>query len=251
MLFFDSNCFIGMRSIIAKGSFYDVGTLVKKMEFCNIEKAMVYSSLAEEYHPMVGNEQILKDIKNYKCQLYPVWVVMPEITNEFLEPSILLRKMMLNNVKMVRMFPGKLSHNYIFSPISCGNLFNILESHKIPLMIGIDQTDYEYIYNVASKYKNIPIILTNVGYRSDRILYPLLEKYNNIYIETSSYKVNFGIEAICKYIGAKRLIFGSGLPVYSAGSAIAMITYSALKYEEKELIAKGNIVNILEAVDYE
>lgn len=250
MFFFDANCSIGMRSIITKNSFYNVDILLKEMEKCNIKNAMVYSTLAEEYHPIVGNERLIRDIKKYKS-LNPVWVILPHHTREFYDPSELIGKMKINNVKMVRVFPNKDSHNYCLSDWSCGELLNMLDKNKIPLIIGMDQVGYDIIFNIAKKYSKIPLILSNVGYRADRFLYPLLDKYDNIYIETSSYKVNFGIETICQFFGAKRLIFGTGLPVYCAGSAITMITHAMIKNKEKIQIARENIEHILKEVEYE
>lgn len=250
MFFFDSNCSIGMRSIIIKGSFYDIETLLNKMKICNIQDAMVYYSLSEEYHPIVGNEKLIKDIEKHNS-LHPVWVIMPNNTGEFYDPLDLIKMMKTNDVKMVKAFPGKSAHNYSFSSWGCGKLLGMLNDHKIPLMIGMEQLDYDIIYNLARDYKSLPLILTNVGYRADRYLYPLLEKYCNIYIETSSYKVYFGIEAICAIFGARRFVFGTGLPVYSAGSAVTMITHLTIKDEEKAMIAGDNMKWLLGDVSYE
>lgn len=248
--FFDSNCSIGMRSVPIRGSFCDVKTLLKRMEICKIEDAMVYHNLAEEYHPKKGNEALMEAIKGYG-NLHPVWVVMPNDAGEFYDPDELISLLRKNNVKMVRVFPSKGSHNYSLFLRGSQTLLKALDEHRIPLMIGMDQISYEEISNIASIYNNIPLILTNTGYRADRYLYPLLESFGNIYVETSSYKVHFGIEALCKKFGAERLIFGSGLPLYSAGSAVTMITHLLLPDEDKIKIAGGNLRRLLGGVIYE
>lgn len=220
------------------------------MKVCGISKAMVYHSMAEEYHPMPGNKTLIKEIKEHK-NLSPVWVVMPNHTKEFLDPIDLIKSMKQNNVKMVRMFPGKAVHNYGFSSLFCGDLLKVLNEFKIPLIIGMDQCEYEEVYVVADEYRDLPIILTDVGYRGDRYLYPLLEKLPNIYIESSSYKAVYGIEAVCKYFGSERFVFGTGMPLYSPGSAITMITHADISNKDKRKIARENLLNLLEGIVYD
>ena len=220
------------------------------MEICRIQEAMVYHSLAEEYHPKKGNEVLVEILKGYS-NLHPVWVVMPNDTGEFYDPGDLIGLLKANNVRMVRAFPAKSAHNYSLFTKGSRALLAALNEHRIPLMIGMDQIDYDEVFRIASEYKDIPLIITNTGYRADRYLYPLLESFRNVYVETSSYKVHFGIEALCAKFGADRFIFGSGLPVYSAGSAVTMITHLLLPDEYKEKIAGGNLRRLLEGVIYE
>lgn len=248
--FFDSNCSIGMRNVLLKGSFTDIKSLLRRMEICRIREAMVYHSLAEEYHPKKGNEVLMETIKDYS-NLYPVWVVMPNDTGEFYDPYNLIELLKANNVKMVRAFPAKNAHNYSLFTRGSRALLAVLNEHKVPLMIGMDQIDYDAVSSITSEYKDIPLILTNTGYRADRYLYPLLDSFRNIYIETSSYKVHFGIEALCARFGTGRLIFGSGLPVYTAGSAVTMITHLLLPDEDKKKIAGDNLRHLLGGVIYD
>lgn len=242
MYFIDVNCSIGMRSIMTKGSFYDIKNLIKRMTTCGIAEAMVYHAMAEEYHPKAGNERLISVIKDY-YNLHPVCVVMPNATEEFLTPKLMIEFMKTNCVKLVRAFPDK--HNYILSTRYSSELLEVLNEYKIPLMIGMDQLDCNNIYEIALHYKKLPLILTNVGYRADRYIYPLLEKTENIYIETSSYKVNFGIESLCRRFGSNRLIFGSGAPIYSIGSAVTMITHLDISDKDKEAIAGNNLKHLL------
>lgn len=248
--FLDSNCMIGMRSVILKGSFYKTDDLLKHLNKCFIREAMVYHKMAEEYHPGIGNKVLMDEIEGYD-NLYPVWVVMPNITKEFIEMDELINMMKKNKVKMVRIFPNKSAQNFSLSPWCSGTLFHILEKHRIPLMIGMDQVDYEQVYNLAKDYENLPIILTNTGYRADRHIYPLLQRFENIFVETSSYKVHFGLEAICKLFGPEKLIFGSGLPIYSGGSAVTMITHLKLDEKDKRKIAGDNLRCLLGGVSYD
>jgi hypothetical protein len=70
-----------------------------------IGKALVYHSLAREYNPQVGNDEVLKETGKEPA-LFPAWVVLPHHTGEFPEPKKLVSVMKAANVRAVRVFPG-------------------------------------------------------------------------------------------------------------------------------------------------
>lgn len=247
LTFFDCNCQFGRRGIVHPGSFYSVEDLVAKMDAYGIGKAMVYHSMAREYHPRVGNEMLTEGIKKHP-QLYPVWVLMPHHTMEFPEPQDLARQMKAHGVKAVRMFPGDWEQNYSLSEWNCGALLEMLEQFRIPLMIGLDQLGWDRVHELCTNHPDLRLILTELDYRIDRNVYPLLKKFPHLYLETIGYKVHNGIEEICRSFGAGRLIFGSNMPVISGAAAVSMVSYACISEEEKRLIACENLEQLLGGV---
>ena len=237
--FFDCNCCIGRRGIVNPGSFYTADELERKMQHYGIGKALVYHSLAKEYSPVMGNELLQEEIKGHPS-LYPVFVVMHHHTQEFPRPDELIRSMRASGVKAVRMFPGQGEQNYSLAQWNCGELFTVLQEYRIPVMLGLDSTDWNGFYDLLSSYPRLNVIMTQADYRIDRNLYSILDKFDNLFIEIMGYKVHSGIEEICRRFGAHRLIFGSGMPVYS-GAAVCMVTYARISAEEKMQIASGNL----------
>jgi predicted TIM-barrel fold metal-dependent hydrolase len=245
--YYDCSCIIGRRNIVDPGSFYKVEDLVKKMNHYGIKKALVYHSMAREYDPLIGNSLIMNEINGYK-NLIPVWVVMHHHTGEFPGPEELAEKMKKSGIKAVRMFPSPTEHNYSIADWNCGELFSMLEKYRIPLFIGADQIKWNEINELFCNHPEIRVVYTDVGYGCNRNLYATIEKHNNLSIETYSYKVHRGIEEICRRFGAKRLIFGSGSPIYSGGSAICMINYAEITIKEEQMIAGENLEKLLEGV---
>jgi predicted TIM-barrel fold metal-dependent hydrolase len=246
--FFDCNCSFGMRGVVDPGSFYKVEDLVKRMESYGIEKALVYHSMAREYSPKEGNRMLIEEIKPYK-QLIPLWTIMPHHTGEFPTPSELIKEMKENEIKAATMFPAASEQGFSLANWNCGELLSALEKHRIPLIIAMDQfASWNEIYDFCSSYHGLSVVLTNVTYRIDRNLYPILKKLDNIYIETSGYKAHNGIEEICAAFGAKRLIFGSGMPVFSGSAAVSVLNYARISNKEKQSIAFENLNNILGGV---
>lgn len=245
--FFDCSCSAGMRGILNPGSFYTFGDLTQKVNDYGIKKALVYHSMAREYHPVTGNRMLMDEVGNHPC-LYPVWVVMHHHTGEFPGPEKLIGQMKENNVRAVRMFPGVSDQNYCIAEWNCGELFAVLEKHEVPLMIGLEQLTWNELYELCSNHPGLRIILTEVNYRINRNLYTLLKKFEYLYIETMGYKVHHGIEEICEKLGAQRLVFGSGMPLYPGGAAVSMINYARISEKEKRMIAHENLENLLGGV---
>lgn len=246
--FFDCNCSFGRRAVVNPGSFHDIGTLVEKMEYYGIDNALVYHSLAREYDPLEGNRLLLDEIKPY-ANLEPVWTVMPHYTFEFPEPVELMKDMKAGKIKVVTMFPSASDQFFSMADWNCGELLDMLEKHRIPLRMGMEQfSSFNEMHDLCERHSDLPVILVNVNYRINRNLYSILKKFRNLYIETGGYKVHRGIEEICSLFGAQRLVFGSGMPVTSGAAAVSMINYAGISRKEKEMIASLNLLSLLGGV---
>jgi len=241
--FFDCNATVGKRRIKNPGSFNETDELIRKMKYYGIEKALVRHSLASEYDPMTGNLALSEEIKNHP-EFKKTWVILPHHTGEFPTPAKLKELLKTNNVSAVALYPK--DHMYSLNDIVCGDLFNMAEDCCLPIFINHDQIpDYKVLYDVLTTHPKLRLILTDLHYNTSRTLYPMLEKFENLFIETIGFKVHNGIEDICRQFGANRLIFGTCAPVYSGGAAIAMITYAPINPEEKTMIASKNIEKLI------
>ena len=238
--FFDCDCILGRRNKVQPGSFWETDQLLAEMDRLGIAKALVYHAEALEYHPTPGNFTLMEEIKD-QPRLEPVWIVLPNHTGDFFEPDELIGLLKQHDVHFVRMFPSANNHNYAFTEWCCGALFAALEQAGVTLMIGLDQTNWEGIRAVAMAHPKLKILVANVAYREDRNLYPVLKQCENIYIETLAYKTTGGIDEVARRFGVERLVYGSGLPIFSAAAATAMIRYLSLPDEDKSKIAARNL----------
>lgn len=245
--FFDCNCMIGSRGVYFKNTVYEKNGILNKMDFIGIKKALATSSFSYEYNPLYGNKQIIKETKD-EDKLLPVWAVLPNSCNEFICEEDLPREMKQNDVKFVRMSPETERFSHSLNELVSGKLLSVLEECSIPILMDYDLSIYNEIVDMLSNHPNLKIIFLNTGYRINRYFYPLMENFKNVYVETSGFKQYMGIEGIVKTFGAERLIFGSGMPLFSTGSAVTMITHADIKSREKEMIAYKNLENLLEGV---
>jgi len=240
--FFDCNCVVGDSRNRSYGVNYNLKNLLYKMDLYGIDKALAYHFAAKEYEAKAGNASLAEEIKDTP-NLYPVWVVMHHHTDEFYTPPELIELLRQKNIRAVKIYPY--TAQFSVEKWNCGELFSALEKNKVLLLIDADQLPVSELHQMLSDYPALNVVLTAVGYRMDRNLQALMKIFPRLYVETYSYKVNDGIEILCEKFGAHRLVFGSGMPVFSGGSAVSMIRYARISDDEKRLIAYENLKNLL------
>ena len=242
--FFDCNCSVGKRSRPAPGTFSHPQDLKNRMQRYGIEKALVYHSMAREYDPETGNRMILAEIRDDPT-LLPVWVTMHHHTGECLVPGTLVDRLVQHKIRAVRMFPAQADQNFSIAEWNCGELLGALADAGVVLLIGMNQLTWDELNQLCGNHPKLKVIFTDLNYRIDRNIYALLDRHPALHLESGGYKVHNGIEEICGRFGAQRLVFGSGMPMYSGASAVSMIRYARISEREKSLIAFGNLSALL------
>jgi predicted TIM-barrel fold metal-dependent hydrolase len=75
-----------------------------------------------------------------------------------------------------------------------------------------------------------------------------LERYPHVYVDTSQYLLDGGIEALVADYGARRVLFGSGFPESYFGGMMMALKHAEIPLAAKRSIAHGNLSRILEEV---
>ena len=246
--FFDANASFGRRSFRQPGSFTEKSELLRQMERFRIRKALVWHSLAKEYDPAAGNEVLLQETADHPA-LIPLLTVLPHYTGEFPPPEQLAAYLRKSHIRAVTMFPSLANHGFGLSELSCGVLFDMLETYRIPLFLSLDQTGgLEAFGSLVLRRPKLRLVLTNVNFRVERELYPILAQCENVWVETSGYRPFCGLEEACRRFGAERFVFGSGMPTVSAASSVSLLTYADISQADKCKIAFQNLDRLFEEV---
>ncbi len=243
---FDANCMLGRLIRPEPGFPLSVEALLAVMDDFEIAEALVYHSLSKEYHPAEGNALLMDEIAE-AGRLHPAWVVMPSHTAELPDEEELIGQMLLRNVRAARVFPHPDSHNVPLKPWAADRLLRALQGERIPLFVDREELDWDTVQRLCADYPALPLVLTSVGYREDRFLYPLWEQFDNLYIDLSMYCGHGAVEEVVRRFGAERLLFGTRLPYFTPGSAIAMLSYAGISRSDKRLIAGDNLRGLLAA----
>jgi predicted TIM-barrel fold metal-dependent hydrolase len=145
------------------------------------------------------------------------------------------------NIRGLYAFPE--DHGYVLDAIVFGDLFEELVHRSIPLFI---KPDWHRIYSLLSQFPKLTIVAVGHGpHGDDRFFRPLIERYKNFYIDTSTYLQDGGIEAFCNKYGAGRMLFGTGYPGNCIGGPILRILKADIEESQREMICHGNIKRIL------
>ncbi|MCB9107361.1 MAG: amidohydrolase family protein [Anaerolineales bacterium] len=245
--FFDAYCALGHMSAPVFGQeFATAAALSAALSEAHISEALVYSPAAYEYDPSVGNQMLQADLADHP-NMHPCWVLLPPATGEMPPLPQLLSLMQQQNVRAVRLCPSPARNNFSLAAWSAGPLLQALAEAAVPLFLDLSEVTWSEVAALLSDYATLPLVLTGVTYRLDRYLYPLWSQHQNLYVDTSGYQGFYAIEAVVTRFGSERLLFGTNMPVYSPGAAIAAVTYADISDGAKSLIAGGNLRRLLEA----
>lgn len=251
--FIDSNCMLG-RWKKSKGiCFYKVKDLLDCMDKYRISRSLVFSSFAKYSEIQTGNNILIKNIKGFD-RLIPCAVAIPHHSSEFPPPKDFCKYLADNEIRAVRIFP--VIHNAAFYTWLWESLFFELQKRKIPVFVDFslnhwsEEVDWNQIYKFCETFPELPMIMVRIGIKYDRYIYALLKRFKNLYIETSYYLVNNGLEKVTANFGAGKLIFGTGMPVFNPSPPIMMVNLAGIKQKDKEMIAGKNLLNLLDRVDF-
>jgi hypothetical protein len=239
--FYDCNVQVGPCSSPVTENPLTAREIMDRLEPMGIRRALVYHALSKELHPAEGNPAVLKEIEG--MPLAACWVAMPDHTGEVPYPAAFIAQMKAAGAKAVRLYPGL--HQWSLADWCAGRLLSAFESNQVPVFLEMNQTGYEQVASLLAAHPNLRLVLMQTSYRCDRFIYPLLERYDHLHIETSSYVVSGGIEAICSRFGARRLVFGTGMPYTEPGAAVSLVSYADIADSDKQLIASGNLEGLL------
>lgn len=242
--FVDCNMTVGQPNTVSGWRLYDSGEIAAEAQRCGIRRGLAWCSAALDLHPIDGNME-MDHICNTESFYLPVWVVMPHHTGEFWSPDELRQKLEQAGCAAVRLVPKYNMLSYSLRDWCCGELLTMLEHAGIPALLDADQADWDTVHEVCRAHPALKLVITNLYYRQARYLFPLLKLHPGLYLETSGLK-SFGLlQSFCEQVGAEKLLFGSNLGTFSAGSAVCIVTYALISQKEKEAIAWRNLETLL------
>ena len=244
--FFDCDCSIGRMAIPQPGTFARVDELLAEMDYCGVERALVYHSLARDHSPALGNEMLLRELAGQE-QLAPCWVVLPHHTGEMPPPDQLLAQMRAAGVRAARIFPAPTGHKWSLADWSAGPLLSALESERVPLLVHADQIGWDALHRMATSHPDLPIIVNGTRYDELRTVYPLLAALPNLHFDICWMVTHFGLEDLVARFGARRLLFATRMPMFGAGPALTHLLYAGLSDTDRALIAGENLDRLLAA----
>jgi len=208
--------------------------LLEEMDRFGIARALVSHFTAEEYDVAEGNAALARDMDQ---RFVPAWSASPE-------PCI-LTQLEQHKPKAVRLWFSPLRHNFSSAPWSAGELYEYLQQRAILMTVSREELEWNTLAAILQDFPKLRVLLLNVGYRSDRYLLPLLERFAGLYFDSTSYVAHRQFESFVQNHGPERILFGSRLPLYTPGAAMAVLATARIPDDARLAIAGGNLRRLL------
>ena len=243
---FDGNLRLGMRSQHEPGEPTTVDALLAEMDRLDVARALVRHRAAVETTPDDANRRVL-DQTAHTDRLIPSCSLLPEATRETGVPDDTVDELITRGVRAVWLYPK--THGYTLRDWCSGSLLSALERRRLPLFILRDEMDPGELVEVLTRHPALDVVLANISYRMNRVLYPLFAAHANLHVDLGAPNASCGfIEEVVRRFGADRLVFGTGFPDHEAGPAITYLTYADVSDNDRRRIAAGNLDAMIEGV---
>jgi uncharacterized protein len=238
---FDCNACFGDSARPAFRYARTAAALEEEMDFSGIDEALVYHAGMRFGDPAAWNSRLSAEIAG-RPRLRPTWAILPSQTGEQPEPRAFLLAMAESGVRALRAFPQE--QHYPLDGSTFGPLLEMLADRRIPLLV---KDNLAAIGRLLGEFPDLTVVAVSQGPHSlERYLRPLVERYPNLYIDTSCYLVEGLIEELCGRYGPDRLLYGSGFPDNAAGGPFLRLAAADIGRADREAVACGNLRRMLE-----
>lgn len=212
----------------------DAAALVHEMDRFYIRAAVVAHATGVEYDAALGNG-LLSDLRGNR--LIPAWSTLPD--RESVDRLAALQP------KAVRLTPGKANHNFPLTSWGAGDLLEFLQGQHVLTLVAREDIEWDGVQHLLENFPSLQVVLLETGYRADRFLFPLLEKFPSLSFDSSTYLAHRQLESFVDRFGAERVLFGTRLPFFTPASSLAVLATARIKDEDRLLIAGGNLRRLL------
>lgn len=240
MELFDCNCSYGNS---ARPPFRYARTpqeLLEEMAFCGIDRALVFHTNMRFEAPDLWNSRLADEIRPY-ANLHPLRAILPTQTGEMPEPDRLFAEMRRSGVRALVSFPNE--HCYFLDGLTFGPLFEAMVEREVPLFV---KADLGAIGRLLGEFPALTVIAMNQGPHSvERFLRPMMDRYPNLYVETSYYIIDGAIEELCRRYAQSRILFGSAFPDNASGASVLRLARAEISEQARAAIAAGNLDRLL------
>jgi predicted TIM-barrel fold metal-dependent hydrolase len=214
-------------------------TLLKEMAAHNVSKSFSLSTWGIFHREAMGNDHALRAQQHFEGKIVAVATLSPHDFFSDATIDLLVEKPFV----LFRFFPNLQDWPIDYAPFE--QILRVLNEHHKPIMVTTKNPgEATALSRLANAYE-APVILEGVGNRNMAEGLCVLQNHDNFYVETHGFKLPGAIETYRDRVGIERVLFGSGSPALSIGSAVSYINSSGLTEDEKSAVFSDNAESIL------
>jgi len=230
---FDANARVGPSGVHGELAL-EADSLMEEMKRFAIGEALVSHWAGEEYDATEGNVALERDLRP---NLTPAWAVLPG--QQSIDALAARRPL------AVRLTPGVNQHNFSLSRWCAGPLFEYLEEYSVLTLIARLEIDWDRLVALMENFPRLVVVLLDTGYRADRYLFPLLERFPNLYFDSATYLAHRQFETFVEHRGPDRILFGTRMPLYTPASSLGVLASARIPDQARLAVAGGNVRRLL------
>jgi hypothetical protein len=210
--------------------------LLAEMSQFYIQRAVTAHWTGLEYDANVGNQK-LAAINDER--LIPAWTPLPDAES--------IAQLAARRPTAVRLMPRNPNHSWTVTPWCAGELLDYLAQHRVVTLVAREDVEWQSIVDVLENFPQLPLILLDIGYRSDHYILPLLRRFPSLHFESATYLAYRQLETFVDRCGPDRLLYGSRLPLFTAATSLGVLASARISDEARLAIAGGNLRRLLDA----
>jgi len=214
------------------------------MDRLSIARALVRTDFEEMDGDPILSNRLLYEACAQHGRLVPCPTVLPTGHGDVPSEGEQIDELIAHGSGAATLRPGQ--DGWSTAEWCAGTLLGLLEERRIPVLCRDSALGFEAVADLAGRHPDLPIVMYQVGYRSQRTLVSLMKAFPNVCLAVGSpYSVHLGLESMAGHVGAERLLFGTGFPYAEPMASVTMLTYSDLGDGDKQLIGSGNLDRLI------
>ncbi len=229
----DANVYVG-HSGINGALALEAPELLAEMDRFGIKRALASHFVSHEYDAVEGNRALERDANP---RFIPAWSASTD-------PSS-MADLKSRAPRAVRLWFGVLHHNFSSAPWCAGELFEYLQGAAVVAVISRPEIEWDDLAVLLESFPRLKVLLLDIGYRSDRYLFPLLRKFPGLYFDSSNYFGHRQLEWYLEQFGPDRMVFGSRLPLCTPAAALTVLGTARIADSIRLAVAGGNLRRLL------
>lgn len=254
----DVNAYLGQWAF-RRLRFNTAEGILKLMDRAGIDSAAVSSISAVTYRNVqAGNEELHEMLEASRDRLISLAVINPNYAGWEDDLELCIDEWDMRGVKMHPNY-----HDYKLTGGNAAALLKIAAKRNLPIFIAVrveDERQHHWLMKVPGvpmieiaevirAFPNVNFILNYIHFSEATYLMNMLPKNENFYIDVTAHYMmgsfSQGVAKTVKRIGAKRVLFGSGMPLRYPEVALNKINTTELNEEERKLILHMNAAKLL------
>jgi predicted TIM-barrel fold metal-dependent hydrolase len=238
---------VDINALLGRHPRMDVGpgtvdALLSEMDRVGVGAAVVGHTMSWLHDPATGNQHVVDLVRGHR-RLFPAWVIAPVTCDEVGSAEEFLAGARAAGVVLLRAYPE--DHRYDLAGPDVAPILAAAADARLPLLIDIAQCGWAALEAAARAHPDLPLILSQAGYRDLRRLGGLLDRVENVYVDLADLSTHNGLEWLVRRFGAGRFLLGTLTPIRDPADAVTRLLWSELDDDAVAAIGAANARDLL------